>query len=41
MNVVYDAEGNEYPVDDNGVMYIPEDEQTDANNEEQTQQENC
>ena len=41
LNVVYDAEGQEYPVDDNGVIYIPADEQTGANNEEQSQQENC
>ena len=41
LNVVYDAEGQEYPVDDNEVIYIPADEQTGAKNEEQPQQENC
>ena len=30
LNVVYDAEGQEYPVDDNGIIYIPADEQTGA-----------
>ena len=37
LNVVYDAEGQEYPVDDNGVIYIPADEQTGANDEKQPQ----
>ena len=37
LNVVYDAEGQEYPVDDNGVIYIPVDEQTGADVEEQPQ----
>ena len=41
LNIVFDAEGNEHPVDGNGVVHIPDDEQTGANNEEQTQQENC
>ena len=41
LNVVYDAEGQEYPVDDSGMIYIPADEQTDADAEEQPQQENC
>ena len=41
LNVVYDGEGQEYPIDDNEVIYIPTDEQTGANNEEQPQQENC
>ena len=41
LNVVYDAEGQEYSIDDNGVIYIQADEQTGANNEEQPQQENC
>ena len=41
LNVVYDAEGQEYPVDDNGVIYIPADEQTGADADEQPQQENC
>ena len=41
LNVVYDAQGQEYPVDDNGVIYIAADEQTGANNGEQPQQENC
>ena len=41
LNVVYDAEDQEYPVDDNGVIYIPADEQTGAKAEEQPQQENC
>ena len=41
LNVVYDAEGYEYPVDDHGMICFPEDEQNDVNNEDQTQQENC
>ena len=41
LNVVYDAEGNEYPVDDTGTLYFPEDEQAGAEGEEQNQQENC
>ena len=40
LNVVYDAEGQEYPVDDSGMIYIPADERTDADAEEQPQQEN-
>ena len=41
LNVVYDAEGQEYPVDDNGVIYIPADKQTGAEAEKQPQQKNC
>ena len=41
LNVVYDAEGQWYPVDDSGMIYIPADEQIDADVEEQPQQENC
>ena len=41
LNVVYDAEGYEYPVDDQGMICFPENEQDGANNEEQNQQENC
>ena len=37
LNVVYDAEGQEYLVDDSGMIYIPADEQTDADAEEQPQ----
>ena len=36
MNVVYDAEGYEYPVDDHGMICFPEDEQNDVNNEDRT-----
>ena len=41
LNVVYDAEGQEYPVDDTGMIYIPVDGQAGATTEEQPQQENC
>ena len=41
MNVVYDAEGYEYPIDDNGMICFPEDEQIGTENEEKNQQENC
>ena len=37
LNVVYDAEGQEYPVDDNGVIYIPTDEQTGTETKKQPQ----
>ena len=42
LNVVYDAEGHEYPVDDDGMIYVPANEQAGATaEEEQPQQENC
>ena len=41
LNVVYDAEGYEYPVDDYGMIRFPKNEQNNVNNEDQTQQENC
>ena len=41
LNVVYDSEGYEYPVDDQGVIYFPDEEKADAeNNEDQNRQEN-
>ena len=40
LNVVYDSEGYEYPVDDQGMICFPENEQDGANNEEKNQQEN-
>ena len=41
MNVVYDSEGYEYPVDDNGLIYFPDEEQAGVeNNEDQNKQEN-
>ena len=41
MNVLYDSEGYEYPVDDYGQIYVPLDaEQTDARvNEEEKRKE--
>ena len=41
MNVVYDAEGYEYPIDDNGMICFPEGERIGTENEEKKQQENC
>ena len=41
LNVVYDSESYEYPVDDQGMIFFPENEQDGANNKEQNQQENC
>ena len=41
LNVVYDSEGYEYPVDDNGLIYFPDEEQAGVeNNEDQNKQEN-
>ena len=41
MNIVYDSEGYEYPVDDQGMSCFLENEHDGANNEQQNQQENC